>query len=58
LTERNFSQTGRSKPVKINGEDYLLYKSPYKLNIYNQYKNKCADQWVPAARKWELLFLL
>ena len=58
LIEQEFSQTGLSKPLKSNGEDYLLYKSPYKLNIYNQYKNNCADQWVPAARKGELLFLL
>jgi len=30
---------------------YLLYKSSYKLDVYNQYKGKCADQRVLAARK-------
>jgi len=32
-------------------EDYLLYNSSHKDYIYNQYKNKCADQRVLAARK-------
>lgn len=32
-------------------EDYLLHKSSYKLNIYNQYKNKCADEKLLIARK-------
>ncbi|MEJ2701750.1 MAG: methyltransferase domain-containing protein [Sedimentisphaerales bacterium] len=32
-------------------EDYLLYKSQYDLNVYNEYKDKCADETVLIARK-------
>jgi len=32
-------------------QDYLLYRSPYKLDVYEQYKDKCADETVLIARK-------
>ncbi len=32
-------------------QDYLLYKSCYNLDVYNEYKNKCADERVLIARK-------
>ena len=32
-------------------QDYLLYKSRYNVNVYNEYKNQCADERVLAARK-------
>ena len=32
-------------------EDYLLYKSQYDPDIYNEYKDKCADERVLIARK-------
>lgn len=32
-------------------EDYLLYRNEYDLNIYNEYKDKCADERVLIARK-------
>ena len=32
-------------------QDYLLYKSCYNLDVYNEYKNKCADEMVLIARK-------
>ena len=32
-------------------EDYLLYKSNYNPEIYNEYKDKCADEKVLIARK-------
>ncbi len=32
-------------------EDYLLYKSQYSVDIYNAYRNKCADERVMAARR-------
>lgn len=32
-------------------EDYLLYKNEYDPNIYNEYKDKCADERVLIARK-------
>ena len=32
-------------------EDYLLYKSNYNPEIYNEYKDKCADERVLIARK-------
>ncbi|OHB79434.1 MAG: hypothetical protein A2Z25_17670 [Planctomycetes bacterium RBG_16_55_9] len=32
-------------------EDYLLCKCQYDLNVYNEYKNKCADERVLIARK-------
>lgn len=32
-------------------EDYLLYKSQYKLDVYNEYKDKCADERLLIARK-------
>ncbi len=35
----------------ILNEDYLLYKSQYKLDVYNEYKNKCADERLLIARK-------
>lgn len=35
----------------IQKEDYLLCRSSYDLNVYNEYKNKCADERVIIARK-------
>ena len=32
-------------------EDYLLYKSIYDLDVYNQYKGRCVDQRMLIARK-------
>jgi len=32
-------------------QDYLLYKSCYNLDVYNEYKDKCADEMVLVARK-------
>ena len=32
-------------------QDYLLYKSCYNLDVYNEYKDKCADEMVLIARK-------
>ena len=32
-------------------QDYLLYKSQYDLNVYNEYKDKCADERVLIAKK-------
>ena len=32
-------------------EDYLLYKSGYDVDVYNEYKNKCADERLLIARK-------
>ena len=32
-------------------EDYLLYKSSYDLDVYNEYKDQCADERVMIARK-------
>jgi len=32
-------------------QDYLLYKSCYNIDVYNEYKNKCADERVLIARK-------
>ncbi len=32
-------------------QDYLLYKSEYDLNVYNEYKDKCADERVLVAKK-------
>jgi len=32
-------------------EDYLLYKSQYRLDVYNEYKDKCADERLLIARK-------
>jgi ubiquinone/menaquinone biosynthesis C-methylase UbiE len=37
--------------VVILKQDYLLYKSPYKLDAYNEYKERCADQRMLIARK-------
>ncbi len=34
-------------------EDYLLYKNEYDPDIYNEYKDKCADERVLIARKQE-----
>jgi ubiquinone/menaquinone biosynthesis C-methylase UbiE len=35
----------------IMKEDYLLYKNDYDLGVYNEYKDKCADERVLIARK-------
>jgi ubiquinone/menaquinone biosynthesis C-methylase UbiE len=32
-------------------QDYLLYRSSYDLDVYNEYKNKCADERMLMARK-------
>jgi ubiquinone/menaquinone biosynthesis C-methylase UbiE len=32
-------------------QDYLLYKSPYDLDVYNEYKDKCADERLLVAKK-------
>lgn len=32
-------------------EDYLLYKSIYDVDVYNEYKNKCVDERLLVARK-------
>jgi len=32
-------------------QDYLLYKTPYKVDVYNEYKERCADQRMLIARK-------
>jgi ubiquinone/menaquinone biosynthesis C-methylase UbiE len=32
-------------------EDYLLYKSGYNVDVYNEYKDKCADERLLIARK-------
>ena len=32
-------------------QDYLLYKSCYNLDVYNEYKDKCADERLIVARK-------
>jgi len=32
-------------------EDYLLYKSGYDVDVYNEYKDKCADERLLIARK-------
>jgi ubiquinone/menaquinone biosynthesis C-methylase UbiE len=32
-------------------QDYLLYKNIYDLDVYNEYKNKCADERLLVARK-------
>ncbi len=32
-------------------EDYLLYKNYYNVDVYNKYKNKCADERLLIARK-------
>jgi 2-polyprenyl-3-methyl-5-hydroxy-6-metoxy-1,4-benzoquinol methylase len=32
-------------------EDYLLYKSSYNVDVYNKYKDKCADEQLLIARK-------
>jgi len=32
-------------------EDYLLYKSQYSLDVYNEYKDRCADERLLIARK-------
>jgi len=32
-------------------EDYLLYKSHYNIDIYNEYKDKCTDERLLVARK-------
>jgi ubiquinone/menaquinone biosynthesis C-methylase UbiE len=32
-------------------EDYLLYKSSYNVDVYNKYKDKCADERLLIARK-------
>lgn len=31
--------------------DYLLYRNEYKLDVYNEYKDKCADETALIARK-------
>jgi ubiquinone/menaquinone biosynthesis C-methylase UbiE len=31
--------------------DYLLYRNEYKLDVYNEYKDRCADETVLIARK-------
>ncbi|MBN1804919.1 MAG: class I SAM-dependent methyltransferase [Sedimentisphaerales bacterium] len=35
----------------IHKEDYLLYKSSYNVDVYNEYKDKCADERLLIARK-------
>jgi len=35
----------------VSIEDYLLYKSRYKLDVYNEYKDRCADERLLIARK-------
>jgi len=32
-------------------EDYLLYKNQYSLDVYNEYKDKCADERLMIGRK-------
>ena len=32
-------------------QDYLAYRDIYKLDVYNQYKDKCSDQRLLIARK-------
>jgi hypothetical protein len=32
-------------------EDYLLYKSSYDVDVYNEYKDKCADERLFIAKK-------
>ena len=35
----------------VQKEDYLLYKSGYDVDVYNEYKDKCADERLLIARK-------
>lgn len=35
----------------VHQHDYLLYKSIYKLAVYHEYKDRCADERVMIARK-------
>ena len=32
-------------------QDYLLYKSGYDVDVYNEHKDKCADERLLVARK-------
>jgi ubiquinone/menaquinone biosynthesis C-methylase UbiE len=35
----------------VSKKDYLLYKSIYDVDVYNEYKNKCVDERLLVARK-------